>query len=581
MKVHATAGCPQGGVLSPILWCMVMDSLLVRLTALGIPCIGYADDGVIVVRGKHGKTVSDIMNNALLEVARWCFKSGLSVNPSKISYVAFTRKRQLDLGNVYYLDHKLELTEKVKFLGVYFDSKLNWGLQLEYCTNRARKIFWSCRNAIGRTWGLSPKIVYWIYSMIISPIITYGAIVWWSRTRLSSARSNLNRLQRMVCVALSGCLRTTPTAALESLLGLLPLNLRIEVEAQTGVKRLMYLGLWKENSKHLSWGHLVSQVKDLSSFIMPSDFMSLRYAFHKPFKIHFPTRDEWFNSPRWLKGKCLIWYTDGSKIGAKSGAGIYCSNDGTKLHFPLGNYATVFQAEVYAIILCCKLCIDKGYQNTTIRICSDSQAALLSLSRCKFTSLLVWECFSVLCDLSTHNKVSLHWVPGHMGIGGNELADEAARAGSNAIFWGPEPALGISPSSFRATIFKLYGKIAHEQWRAADGQRQAKELNRDCPSVRQKELLKLNRNSIRKIIGLLTGHCILRRHLNIMGIESNSLCRGCHLEEETSRHILCDCEVYSAQRFEHLGQHCVNAWELQDVPVRCLLNFISAIGLSC
>nr|XP_042909742.1 choline dehydrogenase, mitochondrial-like [Parasteatoda tepidariorum] len=75
----------------------------------------------------------------------------------------------------------------------------------------------------------------------------------------------------------------------------------------------------------------------------------------------------------------------------------------------------------------------RGYQNRTIRICSDSQAALLLLSRCKFTSLLVWECFSVLCDLSTHNRVSLHWVPVHMGIGGNELADEAARAGSNII----------------------------------------------------------------------------------------------------------------------------------------------------
>nr|XP_015922795.1 uncharacterized protein LOC107451265 [Parasteatoda tepidariorum] len=240
----------------------------------------------------------------------------------------------------------------------------------------------------------------------------------------------------MVCVALSGCLRTTLTAALESLLGFLPLNLRIEVEAQKGIKRLMHLGLWKEYSKHLSWGHLVSQVVDIPSFNMPK---------------------EWFNSPWWLKGKCLIWYTDGSKIGAKSRAGICCSNDGTKLHFPLGNYATVFQAEVYAIILYCKICLDKGYQNTTIRICSDSQAALLSLSRCKFTSLLVWECFTVLCDLSTHNKVSLHWVPGHMGIGGNELADEEARAGSNAIFWGPEPALGIPPTSFRASIFKLYG----------------------------------------------------------------------------------------------------------------------------
>ncbi|XP_071043055.1 uncharacterized protein [Parasteatoda tepidariorum] len=83
MRVHGTSGCPQGGVLSPILWCMFMDSLLVQLANLSIPCVGYADD-VIVVRGKYGKTVSEIMNSALLEVSRLCSDSGLSTNPSKI-----------------------------------------------------------------------------------------------------------------------------------------------------------------------------------------------------------------------------------------------------------------------------------------------------------------------------------------------------------------------------------------------------------------------------------------------------------------------------------------------------------------
>ena len=28
LTIHASAGCPQGDVLSPILWCLVVDSLL-------------------------------------------------------------------------------------------------------------------------------------------------------------------------------------------------------------------------------------------------------------------------------------------------------------------------------------------------------------------------------------------------------------------------------------------------------------------------------------------------------------------------------------------------------------------------
>ncbi len=55
--------------------------------------------------------------------------------------------------------------------------------------------------------------------------------------------------------------------------------------------------------------------------------------------------------------------------------------------------------------------------------------------------------------------------------------------------------------------------------------------------------------------------------------------QGSKVEEEAACHILCDCEFYSALRFEHLGWHIIESWELQDIPVRCLLNFASATGL--
>jgi RNA-directed DNA polymerase len=47
MEVKVTRGCPQGGVLSPLLWSLVVDDLLVKLNSRGYYAQAYADDSNI------------------------------------------------------------------------------------------------------------------------------------------------------------------------------------------------------------------------------------------------------------------------------------------------------------------------------------------------------------------------------------------------------------------------------------------------------------------------------------------------------------------------------------------------------
>jgi retron-type reverse transcriptase len=49
VTVKTTRGCPQGGVLSPLLWSLVIDKLLNDLDRQGFEVIGIADDLVITV----------------------------------------------------------------------------------------------------------------------------------------------------------------------------------------------------------------------------------------------------------------------------------------------------------------------------------------------------------------------------------------------------------------------------------------------------------------------------------------------------------------------------------------------------
>jgi hypothetical protein len=108
---------------------------------------------------------------------------------------------------------------------------------------------------------------------------------------------------------------------------------------------------------------------------MGSDKMIPRYVYDKLFTIRFPDRSERKKRFQLDRKGGLIWYTDGSKTNKDTRAGVYCDGTRRKLSFSLGQYTTVFQAEVYAIKACAVENLDRNYKNKIIYILSGSQAA--------------------------------------------------------------------------------------------------------------------------------------------------------------------------------------------------------------
>ena len=99
--------------------------------------------------------------------------------------------------------------------------------------------------------------------------------------------------------------------------------------------------------------------------------------------------------------------------------------------------------------------------------------------------------------------------------------------------------------------------LDNQQWARWRGlgstQRQAQELISGPNLSAKTRLLSLNRAQFRVIIGLITGHNTLRRRLHLMGLTNSPLCRRCGVEEETSAHLLCECEALASLRHVHLG----------------------------
>jgi hypothetical protein len=98
--------------------------------------------------------------------------------------------------------------------------------------------YWQCRRAVGKTWGLSPKVVTWLYTFVVRPILSYASLVWWRRVELKNAQESLSRLQRMKCLGITVGMRST-TSTLEVMLMCPPLHLFIKQEARQAANRLL------------------------------------------------------------------------------------------------------------------------------------------------------------------------------------------------------------------------------------------------------------------------------------------------------------------------------------------------------
>ena len=142
LTVRVKGGCPQGGVLSPLLWNLVVDRLLTLTNDLGFNTFGYADDIVIIVQGKFTHTIREVMQNALNVVVKWTVKEGLNISPQKTAIVPFTNRRNIKgLGPLILHGKELQMLGEVKYLGVTLDSKHNWNQHLQKVIKKTQNTF--------------------------------------------------------------------------------------------------------------------------------------------------------------------------------------------------------------------------------------------------------------------------------------------------------------------------------------------------------------------------------------------------------------------------------------------------------
>lgn len=216
---------------------------------------------------------------------------------------------------------QIRLADEAKYLGIILDKKLNWNPHLEKVIHKARHSLWACQRTCGKKWGLAPKQLHWLYVTVVRPQITYGCIAWWECTLKVQTQMKLTRIQRTACMMVTGAFRSTPTAAMECLLGLAPLHLVIRSTARMTTYRFIQTACYEPNMSDRRSGSLRADLLSNEILGMRSDIAIPKTYTEWPYRVILPSRIDWENSgPSLLEGPC--WFTDGSVTKQGAGAGI-------------------------------------------------------------------------------------------------------------------------------------------------------------------------------------------------------------------------------------------------------------------
>lgn len=91
LRFRTRGGYHFDGALSPVLWALLIDILLIMFFFYNNELSAYDDYLVKVIKGKFEEVISQLLQAILRTICRWCKKIGMSINLSKLITVSFIR----------------------------------------------------------------------------------------------------------------------------------------------------------------------------------------------------------------------------------------------------------------------------------------------------------------------------------------------------------------------------------------------------------------------------------------------------------------------------------------------------------
>ena len=442
-------GVPQGSVLSVTLFAVAINRVLENIPS-SVRGSLFVDDLALYCTGYDAVATCSTMQKAIDSVSKWANENGFKFSESKTIAVRFCRRRIKEIIPTLTLNGTiLPYATEVKFLGMLFDEKLNWKNHIDQLKIKVKRSLDILKVVSGFSWGADKLTMLRLYNALCRSKLDYGCQVYSSASR--TKLKELDVVHNMGIRIYTGAFRTSPVESLYVDSHQLPLDLR---RHELGLRYTMRLKSSKENptfeifnacnaSKFGERSSKPFQIRQLEELeddtvrtqkICESNYLNIPPWFIPDISIcpkQIEKRDQpvvavkskFLEHDKVHKNEKKI-YTDASKSKDGVGCAVVCGGESYIKKLP--DSTSIFTAEATAVVEALSLIDRKKFKSSVVY--SDSKSVLEALKKFNPSHPSIQKAQEWLFHLSVrHKSVKFCWIPGHVGIEGNEMADSEAK----------------------------------------------------------------------------------------------------------------------------------------------------------
>ncbi|XP_065584617.1 uncharacterized protein LOC136043648 [Artemia franciscana] len=564
------SGVPQGGVLSALLFALYISDLNAD-NLQRVKIYLYADDLAVTVEGQQREEIQTYAQKAANFIEQWAAEKEIILSEEKTTMMMFTsEKRQAPDPDIFLNGLKIRCTESVRYLGVLLDSQLTWEKHIEELITAVDRRQMLINAICNKKYEVPRDVLMQFSKAIILGKIDYASLVYASakKTILAKLNTKWNETLRRT----TNALKSTPIPALhiETSTTSLPTRRKILMARYLLKKRgteqediikneiIMDPYLMDYRFEIHNTPSLVKLMKDfptnMSPLTIPTDKTNKIEGLERniSWKIHEEIGQKSGMSEQSLLQFALSelenyrdyrkFFTDGSKIGSRTGCGIW--NDYKKLgtQYRLSGHTSIHMAELFAIDTAIKEIVREGKEGKYL-VCTDSLSCL------KYPKVAHEQAPTMARDIvqnirmieETGSCVSLIWIPAHVGVSGNERADQMAKDATK------KETMENPPLPYIQTTIKIAEKLKEVE--LEEFRKRSLNMYLEITEYRyiNHEMKHPEKRVGDIIFRMRTGHAKTKKMLKRWNMTDSSDCNVCGVEENL-QHIIMECKKYETAR---------------------------------